>query len=317
MSRIFVYEFLSGNSGVPEDSPLLQDGIAMRDALVADLLHVPGVTVTCAGCRPTGCPPARLRSVTPHENETPFDFVHRQALEHDSCWIVAPETDDVLAGLHAAVGDARWIGCSAQAIRIASSKHATLLALRARGIATPLDFAEDHPGCWIVKPDDGAGAIDTRVHAGRASACMDLYKRICAGRRATLEPFVEGEALSISALVGPARTEAIAFNRQQLSVDRAGWMRDLGVRHDMIDARNDPRAERLHALARGVAHALPGLRGFVGMDLVWHAQRGPVVIEVNPRVTCAYVGLSGRLHRNLAADVLALHAMEAQDAASA
>ena len=49
---------------------------------------------------------------------------------------------------------------------------------------------------------------------------------------------------------------------------------------------------------------MPGLRGFVGIDLVWHEERGPVVIEVNPRVTCAYVGLSAALGRNLAAELL-------------
>jgi predicted ATP-grasp superfamily ATP-dependent carboligase len=32
-----------------------------------------------------------------------------------------------------------------------------------------------------------------------------------------------------------------------------------------------------------------------------------VVIEVNPRVTCAYVGLSQRLGRNVAAEVLRSH----------
>jgi tyramine---L-glutamate ligase len=32
--------------------------------------------------------------------------------------------------------------------------------------------------------------------------------------------------------------------------------------------------------------------------------RGPVVIEVNPRVTCAYIGLSAALGRNLAAELL-------------
>jgi predicted ATP-grasp superfamily ATP-dependent carboligase len=53
-----------------------------------------------------------------------------------------------------------------------------------------------------------------------------------------------------------------------------------------------------------VADALPGLRGFVGIDLIWNEERGPVLIEVNPRVTTAYVGLSRRLGRNLAADVL-------------
>jgi predicted ATP-grasp superfamily ATP-dependent carboligase len=59
-----------------------------------------------------------------------------------------------------------------------------------------------------------------------------------------------------------------------------------------------------------VAKAIPGLRGFVGIDLVWHPRCGPVVIEVNPRVTCAYVGLSASLGRNLAAELLRDHAVE-------
>jgi predicted ATP-grasp superfamily ATP-dependent carboligase len=63
-------------------------------------------------------------------------------------------------------------------------------------------------------------------------------------------------------------------------------------------------------LAQKVARALPGLRGFVGVDLVWHPSQGPVAIEVNPRVTSAYVGLSAHLQRSLAAEVLALHTRE-------
>jgi predicted ATP-grasp superfamily ATP-dependent carboligase len=34
------------------------------------------------------------------------------------------------------------------------------------------------------------------------------------------------------------------------------------------------------------------------------------VIEVNPRATVAYAGLSARLGRNLAADVLAAHGLQ-------
>jgi len=70
---------------------------------------------------------------------------------------------------------------------------------------------------------------------------------------------------------------------------------------------DEARAPALRRLAQQVAQALPGLKGFVGIDLVWHATQGPVVIELNPRVSCAYVGLSERLGRNLAAEVLAGH----------
>ena len=55
--------------------------------------------------------------------------------------------------------------------------------------------------------------------------------------------------------------------------------------------RSDPRWPVLAALARQVATAIPGLRGYVGVDLVWHPLAGPVCMEVNARPTCALAGL--------------------------
>ncbi len=71
-----------------------------------------------------------------------------------------------------------------------------------------------------------------------------------------------------------------------------------------IDGDVGSRRDALTFVARDVVQAIPGLRGFVGIDIVWHEQRGPVVIEVNPRLTCAYIGLSAALGRNLAAELL-------------
>jgi predicted ATP-grasp superfamily ATP-dependent carboligase len=45
---------------------------------------------------------------------------------------------------------------------------------------------------------------------------------------------------------------------------------------------------------------------------VWHATRGPVLIEVNPRVTSAYVDLSATLGCNVAAGVLAARVDQAE-----
>jgi predicted ATP-grasp superfamily ATP-dependent carboligase len=45
---------------------------------------------------------------------------------------------------------------------------------------------------------------------------------------------------------------------------------------------------------------------------VLHPRQGPVVIEINPRVTCAYRGLSASLGRNLALELLASHQVRAE-----
>ncbi|HEX4510215.1 MAG TPA: peptidase, partial [Burkholderiaceae bacterium] len=80
MTRIFVYEWASGGGG-EASMPLLEAGLAMRDALLADLLACPDVEVTCAGgARVEGPPPApRLARAVPDSDESPPAFVGRLA----------------------------------------------------------------------------------------------------------------------------------------------------------------------------------------------------------------------------------------------
>lgn len=283
---------------------MLDAGLAMRNAVAGDLARIPGIQVSLAtGEQEAGHPIHGIRALSPRPGEGAAGFLHGQAPLHDFCWVVAPETGGLLLRVHEAVGAQRWIGCSAAAIRMTASKKATCAALDAAGIATPLVFSG---GPWIVKPDDGAGTLQTRLHATRAAAEEDLQARLRAGQSALLQPFVAGEPLSIAIIVGPVLARPVAFNRQRLETDGDGWLHDLGVQPAALDPAG-PRAAQLQALAERVVAALPGLRGYVGVDVVWNERKGPVVIEVNPRVTCAYVGLSAILQRNLAADILAAH----------
>lgn len=206
------------------------------------------------------------------------------------------------------MGAERWLGCSAEAIEWATRKRATLRRLAQAGIATPLDFERDAAvRRWVVKPDDGAGAVDTRVHESAASARADLRERARSMRSASVEPWVEGEAMSLSLICGDAQAEMLSVNRQHLRIDPAGGLHFEGV--EPADwPSSDPRRTSLDRLAQQVHRALPGLHGFVGVDLVWHAKHGPVAIEVNPRLTCAYVGLSKALGRRLGAELVALGA---------
>ena len=133
--------------------------------------------------------------------------------------------------------------------------------------------------------------------AAHAAQCQAAVGRL------TLEAWVEGDALSLSLLCGEDSTELLSINRQHIRVGSQGEVAYQGVSIGAVQL-DDPRGALLAAVATRVGQAIPGLRGFVGIDLVWHPTLGPVVIEVNPRVTCSYVGLSARLGRNLAADML-------------
>jgi tyramine---L-glutamate ligase len=312
MRRVFVYEYLSGGGAVGDDQAasdeLLPMGLSMRDALAGDLAGLGDCTVTAATCAGAPLPPAGVRSVRPQAGETPFDFVARQAAEHDLTWLVAPETQGLLAQFCQRVGPARWVGCTLDAIRLTSGKRATLQRLEAHGLQTPLSFhgSPDVRG-WVVKPDDGAGGVATRVHARYKDAQDDCWQRSREDAPMTLEPWVEGDPMSVSLLYGgPSGGELLSINRQHITLDQQGRLAFRGVSVNAVPL-TEAQAGPLRDLAAVVGEAIPGLAGFVGIDLVWHPRRGPVVIEVNPRITCAYVGLSAALGRNLAATLLNAH----------
>lgn len=326
MTKIFVYEYLTGGgidpalageSSLADLSALIVEGRLMRDALVADLRGLDGVQVSFARSRFEIADSAQEHYLAlPGESMT--RFVARLAREHDYAWIIAPECDGLLLHMYDAVGAARWLGCAKEALRAASSKGATAACLAAHGIATTPALAPEQAGPkpggqWVVKPDDGAGGLDTFVFARLADACAEYEARAAAGRNPVLQEWVDGEALSLSLICGAERAELISINRQRIALcereapgPQARIVEFDGVLVNQIE-RGGARGRALQALAQSVVAAMPGLRGFVGIDVVWHPARGPVVIEVNPRLTVAYAGLSAALGVNLAAELLAAH----------
>ncbi|WP_042268022.1 ATP-grasp domain-containing protein [Paraburkholderia heleia] len=339
MIKIFVFEYLTGGGIDPAHagagnladlSALIVEGRVMRDALVNDLRVLDGVSVSFASSRfETVTSPLAHCTAAPGEQMTAF--VARVARQHDYAWIIAPECDGLLLHLYDAVGAARWLGCAKEAIRVASSKSATSACLAAHGIATTpavepgqclADAAHggSEGGRWVVKPDDGAGGLDTFVFDRFAQACAEYEARAAAARNPVLQAWVEGEPLSLSLICEDGRAELVSINRQHIGVsamDRSDGAGEAqahaasvlefdGVSVNQI-ALSSEKGRELAALAQRVAQALPGLRGFAGIDVVWHPQRGPVVIEVNPRLTVAYAGLSAALGANLASGLLAAH----------
>ncbi|MEX3957819.1 ATP-grasp domain-containing protein [Trinickia sp. EG282A] len=339
MAKIFVYEYLTGGGidpalacqgSIADLSALIGEGRMMRNALVASLASIDGLTVTFASSRFEAFDRAAAH-YRPNAEEAIPAFVARMAREHDYAWVIAPECDGLLAQLHDAVGAERWLGCTKEAICVASSKRATSARLAASGIATtealdPLSSAAPGGGHWVVKPDDGAGSLDTFVFDSYAAACADYDTRIAAGGRPVLQAWVKGEPLSLSLVCREDGAELVSINRQRIDlIERhapGAHMRVVefcGVFVDAIDP-DSARGRTLAALAKRVAAAIPGLRGFVGVDLVWHPERGPVVIEINPRLTVAYAGLvaqdDGRARR-LTEALLAAHGVRlARSAAS-
>lgn len=288
---IFVCETVTGGfyagNALPDE--LIAEGELMRDALIGDLEDLPGVrVVTTHDARLESPPRGTSRAIGAGEDV--FAIWEELAGQAHACWPVAPESEGILAGLahRLRARNPRVISPDDATLRICASKRATAQALGRAGVpviptfepgAVPLGEA----GPFVIKPDDGAGALDIRV--------VDQLPAEPIRAGLVVQPFVAGTAASLTLLCQRGHVHVLAANRQHVSLSQ-GRLHFGGVTVGAL-----PIDERLRAFARAIGTALPGLGGIVGVDyLVTPA--GPVAVEVNPRLTTSYVGLRRALAIN-------------------
>jgi len=278
----------------------------MAGALLRDLTQLPGMNALATrDPRAEPLPPA-IEVFTPASAEDALRLVADCIERSDATWIIAPESGGVLERLSAEVlaRGRCLLGSRPAAVRIAASKARTAATLNGCGVPVVPTWDPGGPipsgaGPVVLKPDDGVGCLGTRLYPDVADAIAAWVR---AGRdpNAVLQPFVEGDAASLSLLVAEGRAVVLGVNRQ-IVVCHDGCFRFQGCAVNGLASWQIPLA----GLAQRVAEALPGLWGYVGVDFIL-TDEGAVVLEVNPRLTTSYVGLRESIGENPAAWVLGL-----------
>lgn len=280
--RVFVYEHLTargiGRDPTSPDHGMYREGLAMRDALAADLEAVPAVSLV----------------------EPP---------QADLGIVIAPETDGVLAEvLQANRRTVPVIAPSVEAIALTGDKLALADHWRRHGVRTPYTAAAaDWPSTRtpaVVKPRDGAGSCDTFLCRDAAAFRDHVIRSTDQLPRLIAQDFVPGRPASIAFLIGPTQMVPLLPTLQTLSQD--GRFHYLGGELPVPQ----PWADRVTRLGRAAVACVPGLAGYVGVDVVL----GPAddgsqdnAIEINPRLTTSYVGLRHLAATNLAAAMVAVY----------
>ncbi|MBM3395003.1 MAG: ATP-grasp domain-containing protein [Betaproteobacteria bacterium] len=296
--RVLVYEYFTATASAETPRALIDEGDAMVRALMADLAAVRGLTVVNPYC------PMRTEPQTGRSHAVYPEFAEFLQ-DVDAVWPIAPESDGVLESLTRLAERAgrQVLNSSADAVALTASKSGTAAVLRASNVLCLPTFHDAESAfalasLIVMKPDDGAGCVDTRLIETTQRG------RISSHPRFIYQPFVEGEPRSLSMLCDDDEVELLSINRQHIrAVD--GRLHADGVQ---IGVYQDTDAV-ISNLARRIKRAIPGLFGFVGVDFI-QTPEGPMVVEINPRLTSAYPGLSARLGRNIAAEVLSRCASE-------
>jgi predicted ATP-grasp superfamily ATP-dependent carboligase len=313
--RILVHEFVSGGglAGRAVTPSLAREGAAMLAALVADLAAIRHhqIITTVDARFPLAAPPGvEVVTLLPERIDRQLDALIATA---DAVWLVAPEIDSLLEHLAARAEGMGTIvlGPGASAIRRASDKAALPRRLARHRVSHPLtcvvradadskSVAEAIGYPLVVKPARGAGCsgvylvrnareLNRAIHANRGHAARGSL---------LLQQYVRGAAASVSLLADGRRAVALTANRQSVRTSFPFSYRGGST------PLEHPLAGRAVDAALRTCRALPGLRGYVGVDLVL-TESDAVVIEVNPRLTTAYLGARMAIDGNIAALALA------------
>lgn len=281
---------VAGTLAPPLPYSLARRAELLLRALLTDLAAVPGIDAVTMSSAAAASGPAGL------------DACIGAA---DAVWPLALESGGMLEHLSGNVLRAGRVllGSPPDAVRTASSKLQLAHTLAEAGVAVVATYSQQAVlpqlgGPWVVKPDDGAGCLHTRLFSDRAGAQGWIRTRPVDGY--VLQPFVAGKPGSLSLLCCNGVARVLACNQERVA------MRDnrFHVLGSVVNGLADDDGA-LARLAQQVAAAIPGLWGYVGVDFLLTA-RGAVVLDVNPRLTVAYAGLHTSIGCNPAGLVLDL-----------
>ena len=295
----FLFEFITGGglSGQLLPESLAHEGELMLEALLLDLIRAGHTNISLT--RDAGLKPLD-NCVTQHIVDADIKGrLSKIVKKGDVVWLIAPETDDCLASYADFFINqgCLLIASSVDSIRLTSSKMLTFQHLKEANIETietcylydPIP-ASDHG--WIIKPDDGAGAENCYFFYD-----IDELNEFISGNNKNnylIQPFIPGKHMSMSFIAYQGKARLLACNQQYIEIENEKLkLIAVGI-NECLDC-----LKPLSELADHIAHSIPGLAGYVGVDLIMHDKRFSIV-EINPRFTTAYVGLSTSLGINVA-----------------
>jgi len=308
--KLLIFEYITGGGMLGEAIPrsLAQEGESMLMALLDDLSELPGIQAVVprdARLSPPDRPFPRTEWVFADRRDDLENYLHDRIGDCDAVWPIAPETGGILERLCRRVEAAgkTLLSSPSAAVGVAASKLATVRRLENKGVPAVPTFvpSESAPLAFprVVKPDDGVGCegariIETETEWKTWAAEIDGLARY------VVQPLIEGEPLSLSALFAHGKARLLSGNRQRIVRSRNGFaLRGCevgGIRTGLAVYQE---------LADRIAETVPELWGYAGVDLM-QCRHGPRVLEINPRLTTSYAGLRQSLGVNPAALVLDL-----------
>ena len=294
----FICEFITGGGirGKPFSSPLKREGKLICEALANQITALPNAELQLTlDDRITSfdIPPTAWVG----ESDDAWQTWETQLKQCDTAWLIAPETTGIL---HRLTLLAEKVGChivgsGAAAVLTCASKN----SLFQQGVNNQLpvidtcllgEYIPTAKHGWIVKPDCSAGA-EFCYYINK----VEKLPQFANPEEWVIQPYIKGQPISLSTLMCKGQGIILSCNKQFIKQE-AGMLKLIGLEVNGLAMLR----VQFSQLVNQIAALFPELLGFVGIDMIIGDKGQTYVVEINPRITTAIVGLPRSIGVNVA-----------------
>ena len=292
--RLFITEFITGgglaNHPLPES--LKQEGLLMLERLLADCSTIQGIDLQITLDERVKLNQSNIPAHIIQDEQDYMDILIESAQGCDATWIIAPESNGMLTQIITSLENShcKLINCSSQSSLVCSDKLACNQVMSEVGIhVVPIMSAKqltDYQAPVIVKKRIGAGSEELQIFDSGASATVFAED----SKEWIVQPYIQGRHMSLSVIFSDDDFIILSCNEQVLSDGDRPKLKACIVNQNVV-------TEKHNIVARKIAKCLPGLKAYVGIDYI-DSNNELYVVDINPRLSTSYVGLSRALKHN-------------------
>ncbi len=301
--KVLIFEYITGGGMVDAVLPhsLVQEGDMMLASAASDFAELPDVHVSVLRDYRLSIDKEIVESIIINPQDSCVKKIKNLTEQFDALLVIAPETDGILYSLCNEFSHCGFLllNSTSFALQITGNKYSTYRYFKEHGIPQIPTYRlhELNDLCtdkYVLKPVDGVGCEGLRLFSNISMLEKELLS--CGGNSLIAQPFINGKHVSLSLMCWNGECILLCANEQNI-VEQEGNLKLLGCKTNALD-----NAE-FNTLSKKIIKAIPGLRGYIGIDvLVTNEQI--LLVEINPRLTTSYVGIKSALGFNPAAMML-------------
>ncbi|MCP8317531.1 MAG: ATP-grasp domain-containing protein [archaeon] len=316
--RVSIFEYVSGGGFLDRNLPssILSEGYGMLCSALSDFKEAGYQTYTLLDSRlALFQPPLRADRIHLAKSQEELKIKFMDLLrDADISLLIAPESEGILAKFLSLSEelDIDSLNCTISSISAVCNKLRLYEKLKENGLSVPKTnkviieeniekaqkIVENIGFPIIIKPIEGIGCYGLSFVKTFSQLPLAISKIKEEARTNTylIQEFVKGIHASVSLISNGKKAIPLTLNLQMIALNPPN--KTSSYIGGIVPFDHELKEKAFHIAKRAV-ELFKGLRGYVGVDLVL-SKSGPVLIEINPRLTVSYIGLKRVSNLNLA-----------------